>query len=421
MAIAGLSDARFREILRETLSPSTTIRTPEYLRGRAQDLEKIDRAFNVGGRQVFIHGFRGVGKTSLAQTAAFLHQSSDADPIFVSCGEGAGFFQLIHDIVYQAMSQDPTVRERAFENQVGGNIGPISTSLRETVVRGEAPIPTSLNDALALINYVSRSHSRNPVVVVDEFDALQDNSDKRRFAEFIKQVGDRNIKIKFVFCGIGDSLDDLFVAHLSAFRHFAAINLPRLKINHSMEIISGAASALGVNVDFTTSARIARISDGFPHFVHLIAYELFWVMFEYDEEIESPLASMFEEAVNRALGSIEPQLKAPYERATRKYSNDYEEVLWAVADDHQLQRPSREIWESYRRVMSLRGRAPLTRQQFNTRINNLKKDRHGSILQGTRQGWYEYREKVLRGYARLRAQQIGIELGADHPLQERSL
>ena len=49
----------------------------------------------------------------------------------------------------------------------------------------------------------------------------------------------------------------------------------------------------------------------------------------------------------------------------------------------------------------------------------LKKPTHGSILSGTRQDWYEFTEKMMRGYARLRAAEIGIELKAAHPLQER--
>ena len=33
------------------------------------------------GKHIFIYGDRGVGKTSLAQTAAFLQQSADSSPI----------------------------------------------------------------------------------------------------------------------------------------------------------------------------------------------------------------------------------------------------------------------------------------------------------------------------------------------------
>ena len=47
--------------------------------------------------------------------------------------------------------------------------------------------------------------------------------------------------------------------------------------------------------------------------------------------------------------------------------------------------------------------------------NNLKRANHGSILTGTRQGWYEFTEKMIRGYVRLKAEQEQLVLEADHP------
>jgi len=67
--------------------------------------------------------------------------------------------------------------------------------------------------------------------------------------------------------------------------------------------------------------------------------------------------------------------------------------------------------------MRSRQRDALTRQQFYARMNNMKKQAYGEILIGTRAGWYEFREKMMRGYARLRAAQEGVELDPEHPLQ----
>jgi MoxR-like ATPase len=77
--MAGRMDEHtFATILGRVLSPSRAIESPELLKGRDDQLREIRRAWYQGGRQIFIYGFRGVGKTSLAQTAAFQHQSSDA-------------------------------------------------------------------------------------------------------------------------------------------------------------------------------------------------------------------------------------------------------------------------------------------------------------------------------------------------------
>jgi hypothetical protein len=52
-------------------------------------------------------------------------------------------------------------------------------------------------------------------------------------------------------------------------------------------------------------------------------------------------------------------------------------------------------------------------------MNRMKESSLGAILVGTRTGWYEFREKMMRGYARMRATQQGVALEAEHPLQPR--
>ncbi len=85
MAIAGVTDDRMREVLAAHLTPSLHITTPERLFGREKKLTEIERAFNSPGRHIFIHGDRGVGKTSLALTAANLRQAGSEEPIYILC------------------------------------------------------------------------------------------------------------------------------------------------------------------------------------------------------------------------------------------------------------------------------------------------------------------------------------------------
>jgi hypothetical protein len=54
-------------------------------------------------------------------------------------------------------------------------------------------------------------------------------------------------------------------------------------------------------------------------------------------------------------------------------------------------------------------------------MNNMKSDTHGEILIGTRAGWYEFREKMMRGYARLLATQEHVDLAAESPFSQEGL
>jgi len=84
--------------MRQVLSPSRAIDTPELLNGRDDQLREIRKAWYRSGRQIFIYGYRGVGKTSLAQTAAHQHQSSEGVPIRVICEPDTTFNRVLRDI-----------------------------------------------------------------------------------------------------------------------------------------------------------------------------------------------------------------------------------------------------------------------------------------------------------------------------------
>jgi hypothetical protein len=113
----------------------------------------------------------------------------------------------------------------------------------------------------------------------------------------------------------------------------------------------------------------------------------------------------------------ESNLKEAYEKATQKYKNDYEEVLWSVADDSDLRRQVSEIYDkSYLRIMDQRSKKPLTKTTFYSRMAMLCTDRHGPVLETTSAGWYQFKENRLRGYVRLVAERNGMKLDSEHHL-----
>ena len=104
MSIDGYDKDSFGVRLNEVLSPSLPIRSPENLKGREHELDLVERALFATGRHVFIFGARGVGKSSLAATAAFQYQSADASPIFVSGAIDETFRNIIANLVMQAVA-----------------------------------------------------------------------------------------------------------------------------------------------------------------------------------------------------------------------------------------------------------------------------------------------------------------------------
>ena len=76
----ALDPDEFKAVLRENIRPAQPIDDPQLLKGRDAKLREIERAFNSRGMHIFIHGDRGVGKTSLALTAATLKHPASSEP-----------------------------------------------------------------------------------------------------------------------------------------------------------------------------------------------------------------------------------------------------------------------------------------------------------------------------------------------------
>ena len=178
------------------------------------------------------------------------------------------------------------------------------------------------------------------------------------FANLVKAVADRHVPVAIVFCAIGASLDELFSAHPSAHRYFHAVSLERLAWDPRLEIIDNAAEALGIEIDDTTRYRIAKVSDGFPHYIHLVCEKLFWKVFGANNGLKVVRTS------SRVLSRMplirwSPSCVSRTSWRQRKYTNDCEPILWAVADSDEFHRASRDVYQSYERIMADLNRSPL--------------------------------------------------------------
>lgn len=420
MALGSLSDAEFRKLLAENFTPSATIKTPERLFGRTKALTTIERAFASAGRQVFIYGDRGVGKTSLAETAANLHQDAGSPPIYVPCANSGSFAEVLTAIGNATVSIAQRVEQRGATGTYGAALFGTGFTLKpaEAGVRHTLPDANTLTGALDIIRYVLNKRSGPQIIIIDEMERISAPSEREKFAEFIKNIPQLDDRVKFIFCGIGTTVDELIGAHPSAGRILETISLEKLHHNYLWEIIRNVAKQAKVEIPGEMLVRIGQISDGFPHYVHLIGESMFWNASDDDEEVLKLTQQHFKAGITGALERAEGILRQQYQKATRKTKNttDYEEALWAVADTTSDSRQLSEIYESsYKRIMvrRQRERPMLTKEIFNQRLLALKKDGHGSILKGYGSGWFGFRENIIRGYVRLMAEQAGVELGRD--------
>ena len=424
----NMTEEEFADALRSVLSPSKAIDSEAHLKGRASALRDAKQAFSAHGRQVFVHGYRGIGKSSVALTTAKLVWQIDP-PILVYCSRGSTFSEIIRDICSKALDLNPLVREQT--NTIKGNAGiKIPGGILEAGGGGEratktggVPLPTSVNDAVSLLK-ASLGDRANRVIVIDEFDLLEDKASHQLFGEFVKLCADSGLNLKIIFCGVAQDLDEIFQAHPSTFRIFHPLKLEALKPQACLDIIADAEKALGVTVEHNSKMRIVQICDGFPYFVHLITEKLMWAWFNDPKSTgtNSTTPEQYASALMDACTAAEPELRLAYDSVVKKYSADGELVLWSLAEGSELRKNidliERDFTNLYDRIpdrlKSKKGK--LGRSQLSSRLANMKRDDYRNILVGNGRGWYEFREKRMRGYARHRAASQEIDLRADHPL-----
>jgi hypothetical protein len=154
--IANLTPEKFAEILHGHLSPTAPIQSQEHLYGRDAQVSLIKQALYAPGRSIFIYGDRGVGKTSLAQTVAFAHQSSKRDPVILACTSETTFGGLIRHTVNALSAPEDT--DKAASSTTTGKIG--------------MELPKGLGSANFEIGHTRKKAVNNPV----ELDTLDLNA-----------------------------------------------------------------------------------------------------------------------------------------------------------------------------------------------------------------------------------------------------
>ncbi len=415
MAIIKFDKERFQAVLHEVVFPANPVNSIEHLFGREAELDRIEKAIAAPGRHVFIYGDRGVGKSSLAASAANQYQSSDAAYIDVSCSRDSSFASVLANIAYQAVKVSRT-KNITTQDKFGIEYRCFQIErVRESSSKDIFTEIRTVEDAVEILKEVCVLHSERPVVVIDEFDRMADSSQRALFADLLKQIGDKRIGVKFIITGVGASLDELLGSHQSAFRQLEPISLPKLSWDSRWEILRSAMKRFGIAVDHEVEIRVAAISDGYPYYIHLLAEKILWKIFESDEFITRVSQAIYIQSLYDAIESIHAELKKPYEKAMSQNIDECEEILWATADSDYLIRSLEQMYGSYKYVLEkLGGNNVIPYERFCTRIRSLKTAKYGEILiPGKKPGLYTYKEKMLRGYVRMQAEANGVELLSD--------
>lgn len=221
----------------QAFTPSSPVSRLDMLAGRLTQIQDVANAVSQRGQHVGLYGERGVGKTSLANVLAELFDAPDLphfQAVLITCGSEDSY---------------ATIWENVFV-ELGAN-------------SGDRPSPEGVRRTLADIDPPA-------LIVIDELDRFEDDDGLTVMADTIKTLSDHSVISTLVFVGVAQSIGELMGEHASIVRALAQIEMPRMSEKELREILERGCAEAELKIDDEAAARIARLSDGLPHYTHLL-------------------------------------------------------------------------------------------------------------------------------------------------------
>jgi Cdc6-like AAA superfamily ATPase len=302
-------------------TPTSPIDERSLFAGRDEQVRLIVDVVNQKGQHAVLYGERGVGKTSLANVlSSFLGNS--AGSILaprVNC-DSTDTFDSVWRKIFEQIDLTQAVRPIGF----GAVPEILATPFASKLPSGELA-PESIRRMLTML-----SVSALPILIVDEFDRLA-SAPRRAFADCIKTLSDHAVGATVVLVGVADSVEQLIEEHASVERALVQIRMPRMSDDELVRVLKTGAARLGMVFDPAALTRVVRLSQGLPHYAHLIG--LYATRAAIDDRTKVVTLDAVRSAVSRAINGTQQSVRSVYDVAVRSARKDnlFSDVLLACA------------------------------------------------------------------------------------------
>lgn len=406
----------FLEKLHKVLKPSVPIDSVEHLFGRDKEFDNIEEALYADGRHCFIYGDRGVGKSSLAFSIANHLQSSDKPHIRVNCISSSTFLsvlnQIFHRLEASGLETEVTNVKKAVLSIPGLDVGS-EVSKKYTLNPKQTGQQVDYESAAHLLQAAAHNYSDRTVIVIDEFDTIDDLAEKEMFGTLIKALSNIGCRFKLIFTGIAKSLTELLGGHASSVRQIHQEHLDPLDWTGRFKIIDNAFDSFDVAISDDIRFRIAGMSDGYPSYVHLMCEKLLNEIYRGEKTDEIVSFETFIDALDSAIDSIAQDIKKDYMLATEGREEHFHHILWAMADSADNIRQMDHIRFSYASICGVLSIEQLDEKTLKKEFDKLKSKPYGRVIERgiqNRPGWFKFKESMVRGLVRMYAEKHGVAL-----------
>ncbi|HEY7729890.1 MAG TPA: ATP-binding protein [Gaiellaceae bacterium] len=393
---AGLLDRM--ALVAQAFRPAAPIDRRSLFSGRAEQIAEIFAVVAQPGQHAVVYGERGVGKTSLTAVAAEMLNGANVLTARATCDASDDFTSVwrktLEEIAFHSTTRAPGFSERVEQT---------SESAAGLLGTGAA----TPNDVRRALEQVTRQ--RELAVFVDEFDRLRDPEARTLFADTIKALSDRLVRVTVVLIGVADSVGELIREHLSIERALVQIHMPRMANAELAEIATKGVASAQMEISGAAVKKITALSQGLPHYTQLLTQ--LSALAALDRRRPDVNARDVDVAVGRAIERAQESIVEAYRDATEGGRRTiYPQVLLACAlaeeDDFGFFTPS-DVRAPLGKIL---GKPPRT-AAFAQHLDELSAESRGSILHKHGQAnapRYRFVNPLLQPYVAMRGVAEGV-------------
>jgi Cdc6-like AAA superfamily ATPase len=401
MAASTLAEADVQDRLRlvgEVFRPAAPIDRRSLFSGRSEQIAELFAIVGQPGQHAVVYGERGVGKTSLAAVATEMLRSANMLVARATCDVSDDF-----DTVWRKVLDEielHTVRE-------GVGFAATSTETWRTASSLLHDGAVTPNDVRRVLERVA--HPRELVVFIDEFDRLESPQARALFADTIKTLSDRVVRVTAVLIGVADSVRELIAEHGSVERALVQIHMPRMTRNELAEIAERGIESARMSIRSDAVRKITTLSQGLPHYTQLLSQ----LAAQGALAGRRPMVTSrdVDVAVSRALERAQQTVVEAYEDATADTRRSiYPQVLLACAlapeNDYGLFAPA-DVREPLSRILG----KELRTTEFARHLEKLSDTSRGNVLQKSgagRTSRFRFANPLLQPYVAMRGVSEGV-------------
>lgn len=379
------------EIEISALFDGAPIDEEDLFAGRSEEVLRILRAVMEKSKHVVLFGERGVGKTSLSNVFWKRYNKTVMSFVVarVQSSPADNFSSLwIRALEELSVSANATGKDHYVS---------IATDFSDIT-------PTEVRRELAKC-----SPNALPVIIIDEYDKLEDHDAKALTANLIKELYDYAVTTTVLLVGVAESIGQLVADHASINRALVQVPLSRMSDGELKEIITSRASRTIMNFDPDAIWTIVTLSRGLPYFTQTLSKHAAVVAIE--NRRTTVTNGDVEKSMDRFIRDTEESFKEDYKKATRSnQANFFKESLLAcalAASDEDGFFTANDVVEPYSAIMNERKRIA----HFEKHLRRFASEEGGDILikrGGDRQLTFRFSDPMMQPYVIIRGIQEGM-------------